>query len=106
MAVWENERDTFADAAVADLAKIEPSLGQARGLTVASALRTYTVTVDSRAGGTYSIERAPTATSCAPARSRAWVPAREHRRRAGQPLVNTRRVVDPIRAQPRRRSGR
>ena len=60
MAVWEQDRESFAGATAGDLAKIEESLGQARGLTVTSTLRTYTVTVESQAGGTYSISRVAT----------------------------------------------
>ena len=58
MAVWEQDTDSFAGATAGDLAKIEESLGQARGLTVIATLRTYTVTVSSQAGGTYSVSRA------------------------------------------------
>ncbi len=58
MAVWDQDHGSFAGATAGDLAKIEESLGQARGLTVASTMRTYTVTVDSQAGGTYSISNA------------------------------------------------
>jgi type IV pilus assembly protein PilA len=57
ISVWETEHDTFAGADPADLVRIEPALGQAQGLTVTSSERTYTVSVDSRAGGSYSIER-------------------------------------------------
>jgi type IV pilus assembly protein PilA len=50
----------YTGATTADLAKVEPSLAQARGLTVTSAETTYTVTVDSLAdaGAKFSIERA------------------------------------------------
>jgi type IV pilus assembly protein PilA len=58
MAVWEQDHGSFAGATDGALAKIEESLGQARGLTVESTLGTYTVTVSSQAGGTYSITRA------------------------------------------------
>lgn len=57
IAVWESERDTFSDATPAALIEIEDALGQARGLSVTSAHRTYTISVDSRAGGSYSIRR-------------------------------------------------
>ena len=55
--MWQTEHDSFAGAATSDLIAIEPALAQARGLAVTSAVRTYTVTVESVAGGTYSIER-------------------------------------------------
>ena len=84
MSVWETEHDTFAGALPTDLARIEPALGQARGLAVASSVRTYTVTWTRwRAARTRSSARA-TARSCAPAAARAWAPA-PNRRRAGQP---------------------
>jgi type IV pilus assembly protein PilA len=57
ISVWQTEHDSYAGALVADLVEIEPSLGQALGLAVTSTERTYTVTVDSRAGGSYSVER-------------------------------------------------
>ena len=57
IAVWQSERDTFSNATPAELIEIERALGQASGLRVTSADRTYTISVDSRAGGSYSIER-------------------------------------------------
>jgi type IV pilus assembly protein PilA len=57
MAVWQTEHDSYAGALPADLITIEPALGQARGLDVSSDARTYTVTVDSLAGGAFAIER-------------------------------------------------
>ena len=57
LTVWQTEHDTFAGAAPSDLIAIEPALAQARGLAVTSTLRTYTITVESVAGGSYSIER-------------------------------------------------
>jgi prepilin-type N-terminal cleavage/methylation domain-containing protein len=57
MAVWQTDNSTFAGAAPEDLVRIEPALGQARGLAVISDTRTFTVTVDSAAGGAYSLER-------------------------------------------------
>jgi len=49
----------YAGATVDDLAKVEPSLAQARGLKVASTETTYTVTVNSLAapGAEYSVAR-------------------------------------------------
>jgi type IV pilus assembly protein PilA len=60
LGVWETEHDTFSGAQPADLVRIEPALAQARGLTVVSGIRTFTVTIDSLAGGTFSIERLAT----------------------------------------------
>jgi type IV pilus assembly protein PilA len=57
MAVWHTEHGSFADATVAELVEIERALGQARDLAVDSGERTYTVSVGSRAGGEYAIER-------------------------------------------------
>jgi prepilin-type N-terminal cleavage/methylation domain-containing protein len=49
----------YADVTLADLGKIEPSLKQARELTVTSTATTYTVSVASAAaaGAAFSIER-------------------------------------------------
>jgi prepilin-type N-terminal cleavage/methylation domain-containing protein len=59
MAAYSTDHDDFAGATVADLTKIEPALGQARGLTVTSTGTTYTVSVESATGGgaAFSIER-------------------------------------------------
>ena len=57
LSVWETEHGTFEDATPADLTRVEPALGQARGLTITAGARTYTVSVDSLAGGAYSIQR-------------------------------------------------
>jgi type IV pilus assembly protein PilA len=61
MAAYSTEFGGFAGAKVADLAKIESSLRQARGLTVVSTEDTYTVSVDSAAGGgaAFSISHTP-----------------------------------------------
>jgi type IV pilus assembly protein PilA len=50
MAAYSTDTGDYAGATTADLAKIEPSLGQARGLTVTSTKDSYTVSVDSAAG--------------------------------------------------------
>src|SRR5690348_6106817 len=61
MAIWHTEHAGFDGADVAGLARIEPSLGGARNLTVTAAGDTFTVAVDSTAGtdggGTFSIEQ-------------------------------------------------
>jgi len=58
MAAYNTDTGDYAGATQADLAKIEPSLGQARGFTVTSTADTYTVSVDSAAGSgaAFSIE--------------------------------------------------
>ncbi len=59
MQVFSQDHGDFAGATTADLIRIEPALGQARGLTIASDAQTFTVTVDSAAatGATYSVQR-------------------------------------------------
>jgi prepilin-type N-terminal cleavage/methylation domain-containing protein len=49
----------YADVTPGDLSKIEPSLGEARNLSVTSTATTYTVSVDSAAaeGAAFTIER-------------------------------------------------
>jgi hypothetical protein len=58
MAAYSTDTGDFAGATQADLAKIEPSLGQARGFSLVSTKDTYTVSVDSAAGkgAAFSIE--------------------------------------------------
>ncbi len=58
MAAYSTDTGDYAGATPAALAKIEISLAQARGLTVASTADTYTVSVDSAAGhgAAFSIE--------------------------------------------------
>jgi prepilin-type N-terminal cleavage/methylation domain-containing protein len=50
---------SFSGATPAELAKIEPALGQAPGLTVIASALTFTISVDSAAGGgaAFSIKR-------------------------------------------------
>jgi type IV pilus assembly protein PilA len=60
MVAYSTDKDgSYADATPADLAKIEPALGQARGLAVDATSFTFTVSVDSAAGdgAAFSIER-------------------------------------------------
>jgi prepilin-type N-terminal cleavage/methylation domain-containing protein len=53
-----SDHDGFAGAKPADLVKLEPSLGQARNLTVESTATTFTVSVDSAsANAAFTIER-------------------------------------------------
>jgi prepilin-type N-terminal cleavage/methylation domain-containing protein len=60
MAAYSTDTGDYAGATPAALAKIEVSLGQARGLTVSSTDDTYTVSVDSAAGRgmAFSIQQA------------------------------------------------
>jgi prepilin-type N-terminal cleavage/methylation domain-containing protein len=55
-----NHDGSYAGATVADLAKIEPALSQARGLTVDATATTFTVSVNSAASASsaFSIARA------------------------------------------------
>ena len=56
--VYHQEHDDFAGAGVADLERLEPSLKEARGLTIDSTGDTYTITVASGSGnGPFTIER-------------------------------------------------
>jgi prepilin-type N-terminal cleavage/methylation domain-containing protein len=60
MVAYSTDQDgSYADATPADLTKIEPALGQARGLAVDATAFTFTVSVDSAAGdgAAFSIER-------------------------------------------------
>jgi prepilin-type N-terminal cleavage/methylation domain-containing protein len=59
METWSTEHQaSYAGATPADLARIEPALGAARGLNVQSTRDSYKVSVDSAGqGGTFSIER-------------------------------------------------
>jgi type IV pilus assembly protein PilA len=58
MRVYENEHGgSFAGAQPSDLIEIERALGQARNLSVVSTGNTFTVSVDSVAGGSFSIQR-------------------------------------------------
>jgi prepilin-type N-terminal cleavage/methylation domain-containing protein len=57
--VYSSEHGDYSDATVADLVKIERSLGQARKLSVTSTATTYTMSVASTStpGAAFSIER-------------------------------------------------
>ncbi len=57
MLAFGTDHGGFADATNAELAKIEPSLAQARNLTIEATDREFTVTVDSAAanGANFSI---------------------------------------------------
>ena len=64
MRVYEGEHGgSFAAAQPSDLIEIERALGQARNLRVDSTVSTFTVSVDSVAGGSFSIERLANGTS-------------------------------------------
>jgi prepilin-type N-terminal cleavage/methylation domain-containing protein len=61
MEIWGTEYGGYAGATPAGLAAIEPSLGNARGLSVQATPTSYTVSVDSLGdGGTFSMQRQPT----------------------------------------------
>ncbi len=55
--LWEGEKDTFAGASRASLMAIEPSLGEASGLTISGTRTTYEVAATSAAGGQFTIAR-------------------------------------------------
>ena len=59
MQVYNTDHGSYAGATPATLVRIEPALGDARGLDVDSTATTFKVTVDSAAsaGATFSIER-------------------------------------------------
>ena len=57
LVVYEGDNGTFGGADQSDLAKIEPSLGQANALQVDGTPKTFEVSVESKAGGSYTIER-------------------------------------------------
>jgi type IV pilus assembly protein PilA len=59
MEAWNTEHNSYADATPAVLKRLEPSLNDARGLSVTSTASSYTLAVDSTGqGGTFSIARA------------------------------------------------
>jgi type IV pilus assembly protein PilA len=70
MEVFHQDHNTFAGADVAALVKIEPSLGEASGLDVTAADDNgYTVSVDSKSDGQFTVEHTLTSTkrTCDPA---------------------------------------
>jgi type IV pilus assembly protein PilA len=70
MVVWETDTGSFSGATGASLGKIEPALQQALELDIQGTKTTFSVSVDSQAGGTYTIERDADGTvrrTCAPA---------------------------------------
>jgi len=60
LVVWHQDHGSFAGAGVEQLARIEPTLADARGLVVDTTAATYRVSVDSAAGssggGSFAIE--------------------------------------------------
>jgi len=62
MMVWNSVHGDFAGATPADLVRIEPALGQARGLDVSSTPTAFTVSVDSesRDDAAFSLEQTDT----------------------------------------------
>ena len=68
--VFHQDHNTFTGADVAALVKIEPSLAEASGLDVAAAAAAgYTLSVDSKSGGQFTVEHTLTSTerTCDPA---------------------------------------
>ncbi|MDA0173666.1 type II secretion system GspH family protein [Solirubrobacter taibaiensis] len=67
---YGTDQDGYTDLSPAELIKLEKSLDAARGLAVTGAGKTFTVSVDSVTGTTYSISRAADGEltrDCAPA---------------------------------------
>jgi prepilin-type N-terminal cleavage/methylation domain-containing protein len=64
MVIWGGDHGGYSGATPADLAKVEPSLATARGLAIDADKRSFTVTVDSTAGGdgggSFSVRRSDT----------------------------------------------
>jgi type IV pilus assembly protein PilA len=69
--IWHQDNDTFAGAGPDELAAIEPTVRDARGITISGTSDSYTVSVESAAsdsgGGPFVIEHDPSGTvrSCA-----------------------------------------
>jgi prepilin-type N-terminal cleavage/methylation domain-containing protein len=57
MTIWHTDHDTYAGATQVELADIEVSLGRARNLTVTGDDSTFAISVDSAAGGAFSITK-------------------------------------------------
>lgn len=66
LVIWHQDHDTFAGAGVTELAGIEPTIAEARGLVVSGTLDSYSVRVDSAAGtaggGPFMIHHDPSGT--------------------------------------------
>jgi hypothetical protein len=64
--IWHQDHDTFASATADDLATIEPTIRDARGITISGTGNSYTVSVASAAadsgGGPFVIEHNPSGT--------------------------------------------
>jgi type IV pilus assembly protein PilA len=64
--VWHQDHDTFAGAGPDELATIEPTVRDARGITISGTRNTFTVSVASAAGdssgGPFVIEHRPSGT--------------------------------------------
>jgi type IV pilus assembly protein PilA len=58
LAAYSTDHGGFTGADAAALARIEPSLGQAHNLSVDATATAFTVSVDSFAGGTFSLSHA------------------------------------------------
>jgi type IV pilus assembly protein PilA len=57
MVVWGNEHGGYGTATEAGLVRIEPALAHARGLDVSGDAHSFTVTVDSVGGGSFTVRR-------------------------------------------------
>jgi prepilin-type N-terminal cleavage/methylation domain-containing protein len=59
--IWHQERDTYAGAGQAELARIDPALGEARNMAVDGGGGTFDVSIDSaagaRGGGRFTLSR-------------------------------------------------
>src|SRR5690242_16524070 len=58
MLAYGTDHGGFDGATTGELASMEPSLGQARGFTLDATAATFTVSVDSAAGGAFSLTHA------------------------------------------------
>jgi type IV pilus assembly protein PilA len=69
MEVFHQDHNTFAGADAAALVKIEPSLAETPGLTVDADDDRYTLSVDSKSDGQFTVEHTLTSTerTCDPA---------------------------------------
>jgi type IV pilus assembly protein PilA len=64
--VWHQDHDTFGGAGPEELSSIEPTIRDARGISITGTANTFTVTVDSAAGssggGPFIIDHDPSGT--------------------------------------------